>query len=315
MGVLGVVTAVLFPGGSPYFVFPALVAALALMFFGRGGKYDCLLLAVGALPAVVVWTGLMAQAEQVLGLSAHALFTTSAAFAVLPLLIFADIRKATRRHWAIATAVVAFGALMLAVGAGRQPAFSAAAPQRLNIHFIDDHRTQLGLWTAETRAPLPDAMMRAGFAPQPERILPQPFTPQYALRAGAFRYPALAPHVTTADTEAGERATLTLADDAAHDSTFVIVPADFDLQSVEIASQHFAAPRQHPLMIRCTGPDCATYAIALTYGTKAPRTLTLVAQRQGLPEDGGSIASVRPTTARPSHGGDTTMIIQEIALP
>jgi hypothetical protein len=88
---LAVISAIWLPGLSPYFLFPALVAAPLLLLTVRRGRGFALLLA--ALAAMVIWIGFNAGAEDIQGLRLHPLFTLSAAFALLSLLPLMAGRK------------------------------------------------------------------------------------------------------------------------------------------------------------------------------------------------------------------------------
>jgi hypothetical protein len=81
---LAVVCAIWLPGFSPYFLFPALVAAPLLLLTARRGRTLALFLA--ALAGMAVWSGFNAMAEDIQGLRLHLLFTLSAAFILLSLL-------------------------------------------------------------------------------------------------------------------------------------------------------------------------------------------------------------------------------------
>lgn len=108
---LAIAAAIWLPGFSPYFLFPALVAAPLLLLTARGGRGFAYLLS--ALAALAVWVPFNAGTEDIGGLSLHPLFTVTAAFAVLSLLPL----MAGRRHGLAALASVAM-ALALAVAAG-----------------------------------------------------------------------------------------------------------------------------------------------------------------------------------------------------
>jgi len=81
---LAVVTSIWLPGLSPYFLFPALIAAPLLLVTARGGR--TLALFVAALAGLTIWLGFNAGAEDIQGLRLHPVFTLTAAFALLSLL-------------------------------------------------------------------------------------------------------------------------------------------------------------------------------------------------------------------------------------
>jgi hypothetical protein len=124
----GIVTAALLPGLSPYFVFPAAVAAVLLLATARApggwsGLWGQIALLVSALGALVIWIALVASGETLMGLRLHPLFTIPAAFGVLtidPL----SFRAADVAHaWGASAAAAFVLSLGFAVAAGLQPAY------------------------------------------------------------------------------------------------------------------------------------------------------------------------------------------------
>ncbi len=106
---LAVVTAVWLPGFSPYFLFPALVAAPLLLATVRGGRGFAYLLC--ALAALAVWVPFNAGTEDIGGLALHPLFTLTAAFTLLGLMPL----MAGRRHGLAALATFTLALLLAAV--------------------------------------------------------------------------------------------------------------------------------------------------------------------------------------------------------
>ncbi|HEU0094872.1 MAG TPA: M28 family peptidase, partial [Rhizomicrobium sp.] len=127
---LAIACSVFSPGAAPYVLFPSLVAAPLLLVTVRGGREAALW--TSAFVTMLLWIGLTASTEVIMGLGFTVLFTATAAFgliAVLPLL------KAPGWGFSLAAALVL--SIGLAVFAGLQPAFSTSAPQRLNIRYVE----------------------------------------------------------------------------------------------------------------------------------------------------------------------------------
>ena len=108
MAGLGVVTAALLPGLSPYFLFPALAGSVILLAQSRlrgawSGTSGELAILLAALPALVIWLSLVSGAESVQGLLAHPLFTVPAAFGSMTVLPFLSIRPFVIRGWMTAS--------------------------------------------------------------------------------------------------------------------------------------------------------------------------------------------------------------------
>src|SRR5262249_7678842 len=88
MAGLGIVTAALLPGISPYFTFPSFIAAILLLATantksGWSGTVGQIALAISALAGMIVWMALVCSGETLMGLGLHELFTVPAAFALL----------------------------------------------------------------------------------------------------------------------------------------------------------------------------------------------------------------------------------------
>jgi peptidase M28-like protein len=171
-------TSLLAPGAAPYFLFPSLVAAVLLLVSIRGGRVPALFLA--ALAGLVIWIGLLAGVEDIMGLKLHQAFMAVAAFGLLTLLPL--LGKAKNWGWAFALCLVA--ALGFAVTAGLQPAFSAASPQQLNLRYVEQDGK--AWWTADPVAKLPQSLREVmPFSANPERH----FVRGYAAPAGAASHP------------------------------------------------------------------------------------------------------------------------------
>ena len=108
---LAIITAIWLPGFSPYFLFPALVAAPLLLLTIKGGRGTAYFLS--ALAALAIWVPFNVGTEDIGGLGLHPLFTVTAAFAALALLPL----MAGKRHGLSALASLAL-ALGFAVTAG-----------------------------------------------------------------------------------------------------------------------------------------------------------------------------------------------------
>ena len=293
---LAIVCALLVPGLTPYFLFPALVAAPLLLVTVRGGREFALLLS--AVAALIVWLGLNASGEVSLGLKMHAMFTVSAAFGLLPLLPL--LGKAKGWGWSFAASLLL--ALGLAVTAGLQPAFSTASPQRLNIVYVE--QAGKASWIVPT-GHLSEAMRRlADFSSQP-----QPGTVRgYAAPAGNAR--SAPPSATV--TRHGDDVTLVW--NAPGDHADLRVPENAKLQSFTLNGVTVPA-FGHRTAIVCITPDCANAHLTLHLGSPDPVALLLVAQRRGLPPDGAKLQRARPADAVPSQGGDQTLLAATIAVP
>jgi len=292
---LAVVCAIWAPGIVPYFLFPAMVAAPLLLVARR---HDFALL-IAAVAGLVVWLSFNQGSEALMGLRLHPLFTVTAAFgliAILPLL-------AKARGLGLAALVSLTIAVLLAVAAGFEPAYSNTAPQRLNLAYAESEGK--AWWLADPVPHLPDSLRAAAdFSAAPKRVLQM----AYAAGAGAARHPA--PQATV--TRRGDMVTLDLA--AEGDGVTLIVPARAKLRAATIGDVTTPASGEG-MSITCSTPDCAKARIVLKLGSSEPFDLTLIAYRHGLPPEGQKLLKARPAWAVPSQSGDRTVFATKAAIP
>jgi len=294
---LAIACAVFAPGLTPYFLFPSLAAALLLLATVRGGREVALWLA--ALAALIVWMGLNAGGEAIMGLVMHPLFMASAGFgllALLPLLGRAD-------DWKWSFAVSALLALVLAVVAGLRPATSNSAPERLNLRYVEmDGKAS---WLADPVAQLPDGLRSAAnFSAQPRRLVDM----GYVAPAGASRNRA----PTAGVRRSGDTVTLDFNTQA--DAVILEVPAEAKLRALTIGRVTTPQSGQRVSII-CGTPDCAHARVTLRLGSSQGFNLLLLALRRGLPPDGERLLKARPPEAVASGAGDRTMLAAKIAIP
>ncbi|MFO1247926.1 MAG: M20/M25/M40 family metallo-hydrolase [Alphaproteobacteria bacterium] len=297
LAALAIVCALLVPGLTPYFLFPALVAAPLLLVTVRGGREAALL--VAGVAALIVWIGLGANGEVSLGLKMHALFTLSAAFGLLALLPL--LGKAKAWGWSFAAALGL--ALGFAVTAGLQPAFSQASPMRLNLVYAE--KDGKASWVASPVAHLPEAMRRAAnFSAAPQSGAAY----GYAAPAGAARFAP--PSATVA--RRGDEVSLDL--NAPGDGISLEVPASAKLQSLNINGVEIWGLGQYTA-IACITPDCGHARITLRLGSPQAVHLKLAAHNRGLPPGGARLQAARLADALTSQSGDQTVVASTLSVP
>ena len=297
----GVLAALLLPGFSPYFLFPSLVAAVLFLATARANERARLIAkGIAALVCVFTWLNLAATGEAIMGLVAHPLFTVSAAFALIAMLPL--LRETRLRTSLFASGILA---LAFAIMAGFLPAFSAAAPQRLNLHYVE--RAGHSIWLADPVTHLPEGLRKAGhFAGTVESI--PPFWRGYAGAAGraAFAEPS------AAVSREGDSVTIALNGSRDADGMMLALPPPERFILKAINDKHFDALPPVSRFI-CDTPDCA--AAIVTLGEAAQGAFDLVEMRRGLPMKGAAVMLARPKDAVPSGMGDQTLLIARIPIP
>lgn len=323
IGAFAVVTAALLPGLSPYFLFPVLVASVLLLIQSRisgawTGSAGEIAIFLAAIPMLVIWLSLAAVGEGIQGLVLHPLITVPAAFGTMVLIPLLSARRTSSGIWFGAWTGAGVIAAIIAVVAAMQPAFSAAAPQRLSITLLDDHIANKATWFAETAAPLPASLRNAAkFAGKPQ---PNPFSLGLGWMAPADAPRYTPPSATVMNTPHGTSRTVSLALHGTENSNgiYVTVPNGSGLNWAEIGGQRFnvsnkpVSPRG--TVISCASYDCAGQTVTLGFTSLKPVAVTLAERHFGLPADGQKIAASRPKEAVPSQNGDSVLVLKKIVL-
>ena len=300
MAGLAVVCALWAPGLSPYFLFPVLIAA-PLLWLARGQREWPLFAA--ALPALIIWIGLNANGEAIMGLKLHPLFTVSAAFGLLPLLPL--LRQAP--VWKPSFILSLGAALLLSAIAGLQPAYTADAPERLNLTYVE--KDGRAFWLADPVTRLPVSLRAAAnFSAMPQALVEK----GYVAPAGPARHPAPA----AVAQRSGDIVTLDVKSQA--EGVILLVPAQARLQSLTLKGVTVSASGQAPgrrTAILCSTPDCATARFFLRLASPQAIEITLLARWRGLPPQGAKLLHARPAQAVPSQMGDSTVLSAKISVP
>jgi hypothetical protein len=253
-----------------------------------------------ALAALTVWIGLNQGSEAIGGLRMHPLFMVSAGFGLLALLPL--LQTATSKRSCL---VSLLAALVLAVAAGFEPAYSDKAPERLNLRYAE--MDGKAFWLADPVSRLPASLRAAAdFSASPQAVAD--FGGFYIAPAGRARSPA--PHIT-AHRNDGD---VTLDIDAPGDGFILLLPKSVQSQAVRLNDRDMSAAR--PLTgLGCATPDCGHARLTLQLGAKDKGVLTLLAYRYGLPPEGARLLQARPPQAVPSQSGDRTLLVTRIAIP
>jgi hypothetical protein len=294
---LAIVCAIWAPGVAPYFLFPCLVAAPLLL--ASVGRARGLAVFLAALAAMLVWLGLNQGSELIMGLVMHPLFTITAAFALLPLLPL----LATAKSWKLSAALSLVLAVGLAVTAGLRPAYSIAAPQRLNLRYVESEGK--AWWLADPVARLPESLRSAAdFSAAPRRMVGW----GYVAPAGPARYAPPAASVS----RVGDAVTLDMKTPG--NGVTLMVPAEAKLRSAQVGPVTIPAFGRRIALV-CVTPDCGTTRIILQLGSPKRVSVELLSFPSGMPPDAAKLLKARPPEAVPSQEGDLSVLAAKIAVP
>ncbi len=322
LAVLGVIVAALLPGFSPYFLLPGAFAAVLMLVTARTGWSGALgqgALFVSALAALLIWLQFAADAEQVMGIAAFALFTIPAAFAAVTAVpLMSDGGEVG--GWFGAAALCLAGAIVAAVVAGLQPGYSLAAPQRLNLAYVENASTGRALWTASTNAPLPQSLREAApFSARPEAVAG---TSQRAYVAPAGKAEMKPPFaIVLANMRMGTMRQLTVQLQGSPQAAMMTVslPGNAGLKRIVLGQKAIDVPpswaKQPRVVVNCMSYDCANMALTLEMAASGPIRIGLTERRMGLPPAGAKLAAARGPDATPSQFGDATLLMSRLNVP
>ena len=293
-GGFAVAAAWFLPGLSPYFLFPALVAAVTLP-FGIGWA--------PALAAMLVWIQLTAQAEPLMGLGVTPLFTVPAAMGLLTVL---PLLRASHRQAVICGAL----SLMAMIAAGFVPAFDSQHPQRLNLRYVEaDGRA---IWAADPVRRLPDAIRAAAsFSRSPESVAGNADRKGYVADAGPPRFPLPTAEISRSGTDI----VLKLHGSEAADAMTLTVPADAGLSRIVLDGKSIPlGGSARPLLVNCASPGCRDAILTLTQKRITPFTLQVTELRYGLPPGGEVLRKARGALGTPSQLGDAIELTAKLRI-
>jgi hypothetical protein len=325
--VLGVITAATLPGLSPYFVFPALVAAVLLLATARGGwmnDWGQGALFVSAFAAFVIWIGLVVSGETLMGLRLHPLFTIPLAFALMTAIPLLAARPMSRGAWNVSVAVSAAVAVVLAVVAGLQPSYSKLSPQRVNLIYLENQARPARFvadtsWKGVGTEPIPASLKKAGPLTRDSNAWEglYPDSSGYVTQAGNPLYSLPTARVLSDRSEGGARhVELALEGSTAANGMVVMIPKDAKLVSLDLRGQHIAGGVEPTnARVLCWTPDCRDLRLSLVFGNSGKVAINFAEVRYGLPESGVHLQAARPDTAMASQSGDETILANAVELP
>jgi len=329
MATFAVATAAFLPGLSPYFLFPAIVAAVLLlaeasMRDGWGSGFGEIAILVSAIAALIVWIALTATGETLMGLKLHPLFTVPAAFGLLAIIPLLSARPMLQTTWFASVAVSFVLALIAAVVAGLVPSYSTASPQRLNlIYYESDKRPARWIaesaWKATATEPIPASLKNAGhFVLDSDAYAGLHLGSGYVAPAGSSRLPLPnAALVGDRIESTGRIVSVLLRGSAQSDAMSLGIPKQAKMTALRVRGENVPIEKNWSgdTLINCNGSDCRDLAVTLTLGSRDALSLPFAETRRGLPPWGRGLAAARPDTAMPSQEGDRAILVEGLKLP
>lgn len=318
--VVGLVLALVAPGASYLFLVPALLAGVLgpALLAGGGGRTVAALLP--GLAAALLWFPVLLLIYDGLGTPMLWLIGTLMAAALTSVLPLLGGAGPGWRRGISATAVLCSVVMLIWMVAS--PAYSAAAPQRMNLLFHQDADTGRARWIVSAQPPLPPAMRQvAPFGPLASIF---PWTdPARGFLAGAAPLPLPPPELTVLlDTPHAEQRhlRLRLASRRGAPTAGLIFPMAA-IATVAVGGRDVTLPPVRPgdnpwQRVEMSALPAQGIEIDLVLASGAGKTWegTVYDRTPGLPPTGARLLAARPETAAPVQDGDATLVTRKVRL-
>ncbi|MEO5613110.1 MAG: M20/M25/M40 family metallo-hydrolase [Sphingomicrobium sp.] len=295
------------PGASIFFLFALALALAGIGLANRSPPASRVLLIAAALVQLLMFAQLLALIELLLIDGPLWAGTPLAALAVLPFLIEMDDHAP--RPVLLALAVTAIGLWVAALVA---PRASAERPAAFTIDYFRNHKGDKTYWTvASKQAPLP-----ATFPGKWSRkVLDYSSRTRWASAAPMLDVPApRLRFLRSMQAGQGRRVWLALSSGGGN-----AVAIRFAKQTKIVALGLPGSPLPLPAKgepekaaLRCSGRSCEGLVIEALFADREPVVAELFASRFALPPEGATLAALRPATAHPQYGPDSSVRMKTV---
>jgi hypothetical protein len=217
----------------------------------------------------------------------------------------------------LATAVALFAAVVV-------PAYSAKAPERVNIEFSQDADTGKSQWIVQPDSGrLPEPIRLAATFRSAERG-PFPWDSRRSFEADAPHLNAAPPTFTVLESSQGDgrrNYRALLRSERGAPFAAILFPPAADVESVRIGGQ--PVPAESAAVRRffngwagyaCPAMPAGGIEISFSVPLGKSVEVSAVDQSYGLPPEGAFLANSRPFTATPSQNGDVTIVTRRVQL-
>ncbi|MBZ5694153.1 MAG: M20/M25/M40 family metallo-hydrolase [Acidobacteriia bacterium] len=217
----------------------------------------------------------------------------------------------------LTAALAAFAAIVV-------PAYSAKAPERVNIEYWKDADSEMSQWIVQPES---------GRLPEPIRLAANfrfsergafPWENDAAFLAEAPNLDLAPPTFTVLEVAQGENRrtyrTLLRSERGAPVAA-VFFPPDSNVESVRMGglplqpeTQRFRSLRNGWVVYACAAMQAGGVEISFSVPLGKPVEVTAADMTYGLPPEGGFLLQSRPLTATPSQMGDVTLVSRRVQL-
>jgi hypothetical protein len=273
---------------------------------------------VGFAPAILLYDGL--------GNRGLALIAVVVALILTPLApVCADLREVAGLRSLAFVWIPILGTALAVFAAVVMPAYSAKAPERLNIEYWQDADSGQARWIVQSdshRLPEPIRLATSSFRRAGGGAFPWSRGPAFLADAPSLSFSAPTFTVLDSGQENGRRTYQTLLrSERGASSAAVFFPPDSDVQDVRIEGQSLQPEIQRIRQYfngwsayRCQAMPAGGVEISFSLPAGKPVNVSAADQTYGLPPEGAFLLKARPLTAAASQDGDVTIVTRRVEL-
>jgi hypothetical protein len=330
LALIAILTTWLAPGLSYLVLLPALVAALAGLPFtlrrsgGTAPGLGLVVLLPLATAAILAYRPLTLLYDA-LGNRGLQLSTLLVAVLLTPVApLCADLRTAPGPRALLCLSIPAGTMALAAFAAVIVPAYSAQAPQRVNMEYWQQADSGASQWIVQPDSGvLPEPIrLAANFGGAPQGAIPWNARPAFVAAAPRLDFPP--PTFTVLETSEADGRRLyraLLRSERGAPWAAAMFPPTSGVESVRIGDQpvqsEMSAVRDfyHGWMVySCPAMPGGGIEISFSVPVGKPVEVYASDQSYGLPPEGRFLLSSRPLTATPSQDGDVTIVSRRVQL-
>lgn len=307
--VLGALVGMFAPGGMIFFLLPPLVAGIGMALEPRLRGAETIGAWLAAILLFLTFGPALGLMEELLNDGPLWVFAPLSAIVMLPFLVeLSPLLAAVRGRLllgGVALLLLAAWTAVLLV-----PAYSTDRPQLFTIEYLWDASEGEGRFATHNDG------KRVPFDGEWER-LELPHTARMRWATPAPPHPVEPPAAAlVGERPAGNGRHLRLRLRAAEwESVTLSAPADASLVAAGPAGalRRFGeGAAEQKYAVRCVGRSCDGWEVDLVTSRAGPVELQLVGTRPGLPPVAEPLARMRPATARPQYGPDSTIALRRV---
>ena len=307
---VGGTASIALPGATIFFIFPPLLALVAMLASRRSAVVSSVLLWAAALLQLLMFAELLGLIEMLLIDGPLWAVAPLAALAALPILIEVPCKPR------VALLTMGLLALGLWVAALVMPRMSEARPGAFTVGYVRDDVRGKASWTvASKRSPLPEDWNRFG----EWRSAKSPLNgrPRWSTVAPRIELPRPTIHLLSSVADGKGRRVRLAVGRGGGDAVAIKFAKDAPLLAMGLSGRPRAISRNAvpgPAFLRCSGRACDGLVLEVRLADRKKVKAELIGSRFALPAEGWALIAARPRLTHPQYAPDSSIRIRGVTF-